>query len=116
MMVAALASGRKRPRPDCAPEGVLGLLRSIEIYIVNSKIEVRHRKVRVEFDRFSSFGDCLLVAASSLVDPSEAIVAIEEQRFARRIQRDFETGEEAGVHGTPTFFINGKQYEGSWEA
>jgi protein-disulfide isomerase len=49
------------------------------------------------------------------LDPPKAIVAIEEQRFAKRIQRDLETGEEAGVHGTPTFFINGKQYEGSWE-
>jgi protein-disulfide isomerase len=49
------------------------------------------------------------------LDSSEAIVAIEEQRFTKRIQHDFETGEEAGVHGTPTFFINGKRYEGSWE-
>src|SRR3954470_4193620 len=46
------------------------------------------------------------------LDSCEAIVSIEEQRFAKRIQRDIETGEEAGVHGTPTFFINGKQYEG----
>ena len=54
-------------------------------------------------------------AGKLALDPSEALVAIREHRFAKRIQRDFETGEEAGVHGTPTFFINGKQHEGSWE-
>lgn len=49
------------------------------------------------------------------LDPSETSAAIEEQRFAERIERDLETGGKAGVHGTPTFFINGNQYEGGWE-
>ena len=49
------------------------------------------------------------------LDPSEALNAIADQRFARRIERDVKGGERAGVHGTPTFFINGNHYEGEWE-
>jgi protein-disulfide isomerase len=41
--------------------------------------------------------------------------AIEGQQFAERIKRDLASGERAGVHGTPTFFINGQQYSGNWE-
>lgn len=49
------------------------------------------------------------------IDGAEAGAAVEEQRYRGRIERDIEGGEEAGVHGTPTFFINEKQYEGAWE-
>ncbi len=49
------------------------------------------------------------------LDGEEASAAVEEQSFGERIERDMEGGERAGVHGTPTFFINGEQYEGAWE-
>ena len=49
------------------------------------------------------------------LDEREAGSAIEEHRFADRIEADIEGGERSGVHGTPTFFINGEQFEGSWE-
>lgn len=49
------------------------------------------------------------------LDSSQITAAIEEERFADRIERDLESGQEAAVHGTPTFFINGKHYEGEWE-
>ena len=32
-----------------------------------------------------------------------------------RIEQDVEGGERSGVQGTPTFFINGILYRGSWE-
>jgi protein-disulfide isomerase len=38
-----------------------------------------------------------------------------EQRFLARIEEDVESGERSGVQGTPTFFINGVLYRGSWE-
>ncbi|HEX9134264.1 MAG TPA: thioredoxin domain-containing protein [Ktedonobacteraceae bacterium] len=52
------------------------------------------------------------------------VVGLEMQQFARamaeelylaRIEEDLESGERNGVQGTPTFFINGALYLGSWE-
>jgi protein-disulfide isomerase len=40
---------------------------------------------------------------------------ITEQRGLARIEEDVESGERSGVQGTPTFFINGVLYRGSWE-
>ena len=40
---------------------------------------------------------------------------IEHQRFLPNIEEDVESGESSGVQGTPTFFINGVMYRGSWE-
>jgi protein-disulfide isomerase len=37
------------------------------------------------------------------------------QRHLPRIEEDVEGGERSGVQGTPTFFINGVMYRGSWE-
>ncbi|GCE06795.1 DsbA family protein [Dictyobacter aurantiacus] len=36
------------------------------------------------------------------------------QRHLERIEKDVEGGEQSGVQGTPTFFINGRLYNGSW--
>jgi protein-disulfide isomerase len=38
-----------------------------------------------------------------------------EQRALASIEEDMEGGERSGVQGTPTFFINGILYGGSWE-
>ncbi len=37
------------------------------------------------------------------------------QRHLPRIEEEVEGGERSGVQGTPTFFINGVMYRGSWE-
>ncbi len=41
--------------------------------------------------------------------------AMTEERYLARIEEDMESGERSGVQGTPTFFINGVLYLGSWE-
>ena len=41
---------------------------------------------------------------------------VESQAYASRIQGDVDSGMESGVQGTPTFFINGRMYEGSPQA
>jgi protein-disulfide isomerase len=34
---------------------------------------------------------------------------------ARRVREDFSSGVRSGVNGTPTFFINGRRYDDSWD-
>ena len=41
--------------------------------------------------------------------------ALADQRSLARIEEDVEGGERSGVQGTPTFFINGVLYFGSWK-
>ena len=49
------------------------------------------------------------------LDTDEMATAIDVQRYLDRITRDVEGGERAGVHSTPTFFINGQLYSGAWD-
>lgn len=35
--------------------------------------------------------------------------------FAARVQEDVSSGRQSGVAGTPTFFINGRRHEESWD-
>jgi protein-disulfide isomerase len=41
--------------------------------------------------------------------------ALAEHEFAGRVQSDFTGGVRSGVNGTPTFFINGRRHDGSFE-
>ena len=47
------------------------------------------------------------------LDPAALTKALEHGKFEDRVAEDIESGEASGVQGTPTFFINGKQHEGS---
>jgi protein-disulfide isomerase len=49
------------------------------------------------------------------LDGDAAREAIEDEQFEERIAADAAGGAKAGVHGTPTFFINGELYDGEWE-
>jgi protein-disulfide isomerase len=40
---------------------------------------------------------------------------IDSEVVAARIRADFLSGARSGVNGTPTFFVDGERYEGSWE-
>ena len=39
---------------------------------------------------------------------------LESGVYARKVRDDFRGGVRSGVNGTPTFFVNGERYEGSW--
>ena len=41
--------------------------------------------------------------------------ALEAGTYRAKVQADLQSGEKAGVRGTPSFFINGKLYEGSFD-
>jgi protein-disulfide isomerase len=58
----------------------------------------------------------LLELAKGLELSAEALDrALDDGRFARRVKDDFRGGVRSGVNGTPTFFINGHRYDGSFE-
>jgi protein-disulfide isomerase len=41
---------------------------------------------------------------------------LKDGTHAHRVREDFMSGVRSGVNGTPTFFINGRRYDDSWDA
>jgi protein-disulfide isomerase len=39
---------------------------------------------------------------------------LEVGTYAKKVRDDFRSGVRSGVNGTPTFFVNGERYDGSW--
>jgi len=40
---------------------------------------------------------------------------IQKENLVDKVEADLESGVRSGVNGTPSFFVNGIKYEGSWE-
>ena len=58
----------------------------------------------------------LIALATKLGLDSERIAAqLDAHTHAARVREDFMSGVRSGVNGTPTFFINGARYDGSWD-
>lgn len=57
----------------------------------------------------------VMYAAMVGVDPGWAASALQTHTFGPLVREDFLSGVRSGVNGTPTFFINGVRYDGSWE-
>jgi len=49
------------------------------------------------------------------LSPGALRVAMDSREFLPRVKNDFTGGVRSGVNGTPTFFINGKRHDGSFE-
>ena len=49
------------------------------------------------------------------VNREQLIVQMNSQKIIEKIEMDIESGARSGVNGTPTFFINGKRYDGDYE-
>lgn len=56
----------------------------------------------------------LTYAADLGLDMGRFTRALQEHRSLPKVQRDFIEGVRSGVNGTPTFFINGARYDGTW--
>jgi protein-disulfide isomerase len=65
---------------------------------------------REEFSR----EDLMSVARRLELDEDEADAALGERTFRDRVLADVAGGTRAGVHGTPTFFVDGERVEGPW--
>ena len=58
--------------------------------------------------------DLRSVARALDLDPDAAEAALGERRYRDRVSADVAGADQAGVHGTPTFFIGEERLEGSW--
>jgi len=65
----------------------------------------------------SELGTDLLhqLALKIKLDVAQFHADVEARRYRPRVKRDFMGGMRSGVAGTPTFFINGRRYEGALE-
>jgi protein-disulfide isomerase len=61
-------------------------------------------------------GEDLVRYASALgLDESRFVEELSEHVHAARVREDFMGGVRAGVNGTPTFFINERRHDGSYD-
>ena len=69
------------------------------------------------FERQFALDDDHLVeyAAELGLDADRIRGEIDAGTYATRVRDDFMSGVKSGVNGTPTFFINGVRYDGSWD-
>jgi protein-disulfide isomerase len=61
-----------------------------------------------------SLEDLMSVGEKLEIDPAEVESALEDHSYLERVLEDVAGGTKAGVHGTPTFFINGARLVGHW--
>src|SRR6476661_8456817 len=48
------------------------------------------------------------------VDTDQLARDLEDGAYEARVREDFRSGVRSGVNGTPTFFVNGRRYDGGW--
>jgi protein-disulfide isomerase len=65
-----------------------------------------------EHQQALEFEDLVQYAAAIGLDTSRFIQDLTESRFMKRVREDFTSGARSGVNGTPTFFLNGRRYDG----
>jgi protein-disulfide isomerase len=58
--------------------------------------------------------DLVGYAKSLGLDTGRFARELEAGTYAKRVRDDFRSGARSGVNGTPTFFVNGVRYDGSW--
>jgi protein-disulfide isomerase len=70
------------------------------------------------YEHQASFGDEAFFAQFERklkLDMAQLEREVAEHVYSVRIQEDFMSGVRSGVNGTPTFFLNGRRYDGSPE-
>ena len=53
-------------------------------------------------------------AADIGIDAQRVAEALASETYAGDVRQDFNSGVRSGVNGTPTFFINGRRFDGNW--
>jgi protein-disulfide isomerase len=68
------------------------------------------------FEHQDALEDTNLIGYAGAIglDAERVARELEAGTHAKRVRDDFRNGMRSGVNGTPTFFINGDRYDGSW--
>ena len=53
-------------------------------------------------------------AQAADVNPIDVADDLASDAMRERVRRDFRSGVRSGVNGTPTFFVNGRRFDGDW--
>jgi protein-disulfide isomerase len=84
-----------------------------ELAAAHGKFWEAHSLLLSGRERFSR--EELLSAARQLeLDEEEADAALQERSFRERVLADVAGGTQAGVHATPTFFVDEERLDGPW--
>ena len=69
------------------------------------------------FENQARLGDALFAELGEKLKLSTAALrqALEQKTFEARVRADFSGGVRSGVNGTPTFFINGRRHDDSFD-
>ena len=71
----------------------------------------------IVFEHQRNLSDASLVKLAKQIglDIAQFEKDFDNQETQDKVANDFESGVRSGVNGTPTFFVNGTKYNGSWE-
>jgi protein-disulfide isomerase len=64
---------------------------------------------RLPLSPFEAFAEALGLDSRRLIHD------MQDPTLSAKVDADFDSGLHSGVNGTPTFFINGKRYDDSWD-
>jgi protein-disulfide isomerase len=69
------------------------------------------------YEHQNALGDAQLVAYAKALglDANRFTTDLAQKTYAGRVREDFRSGVWSGVNGTPTFFINGRRHDESWD-
>jgi protein-disulfide isomerase len=84
-----------------------------ELAAVHGKFWEAHSLLLAGRERFSQ-EDLLSVARQLELDEEEVEAALGERSFRARVLADVAGAKQAGVHATPTFFVDGERLDGPW--
>ena len=84
-----------------------------ELAAVHGKFWEAHSLLLAGRERFSR-EDLLSVARQLELDEEEVEAALDERTFREHVLADVAGAKQAGVHATPTFFVDGERLEGPW--
>jgi protein-disulfide isomerase len=58
--------------------------------------------------------DLIEYAQAADVNPVDVAEDLASEAMRERVRQDFRSGVRSGVNGTPTFFVNGRRFDGDW--
>jgi protein-disulfide isomerase len=86
-------------------------------------------EVAADFDKFWQMHDILFENQNALddedlvsyakrigLDEKVFVAKFSDSKYEEKIEEDMESGLRSGVNGTPSFYINGKKYDGDYTA